>query len=69
MQPRLAYWYAVIDTNNCCVGVQTTTYEVPWNTYIPIPVLTSEYMGKYYKRETDEWFYDQECTQLFTPEA
>ena len=69
IEPRLAYWYAVIDGNNCCVGVQTTTCEVPLDTYIPIPVLTNDYMGKYYDRETDIWYYDQEHTRIFNPEA
>lgn len=67
MQPRLAYWYAVIDGNNCCKSVQTTTYEVPLNTYIPIPVLTSDYMGKYYDRESGKWFYEPEFVTEFIP--
>lgn len=67
MEPRLNYFYATIDANNCCVGVSTTSYEVPLNTYILIPVLTSEYMGKYYDRASGKWFYEPEFVTEFIP--
>lgn len=69
IEPRLAYWYAIIDENNCCVSVRTTTFEVPWDTYILIPVLTNDYMGKYYDRESGKWYYEPEFVTEFVPEA
>ena len=69
IEPRLQYIYAVIDENNCCVSVSTTTYEVPWDTYILIPVFTYDYRGKYYDRESEKWFYEPEFVTEFIPEA
>lgn len=67
MEPRLAYWYAVINAENRCVSVRTTSYEVPLDTYILIPVLTDDYMGKYYDRASGKWFYEPEFVTEFTP--
>lgn len=67
IEPRLAYWYAIIDGSGRCVGVETTNYEVPVDTYILIPVLTSEYMGKYYDRVSGKWFYESEFVTEFIP--
>ena len=68
IEPRLAYWYAVIDGNNCCVSVRTTTFEVPLNTYVLIPVFTEDYMGKYYNRTNNKWYYEAEFVTEFIPE-
>lgn len=67
VEPKLAFLYAVIDGNNCCVSVQTTSYEVPLNTYIPISVFTYDYMGKYYNRENGKWYYESEFVTEFIP--
>jgi hypothetical protein len=67
VEPRLQYIYAVIDANNCCVSVRTSTYEVPWDTYILIPVFTYDYRGKYYDRVSGKWFYEPEFVTEFIP--
>lgn len=67
IEPRLAYHYAVIDGNNCCKSVRTSTFEVPLDTYILIPVFTYDYMGKYYDRASEKWFYEPEFVNEFTP--
>lgn len=66
-EARLAYHYAIINNDNCCVSVRTSTYEVPWDTYILIPVFTNDYMGKYYDRASGKWFYEPEFVTEFIP--
>lgn len=65
IEPRLPYNYAILDVNNCCVGCRTYSYQVPLNNYIPVPRTSDEYIDKYYSYETELWYYDQECTQIF----
>lgn len=65
IEPRLAYHYAIIDENNCCVSVRTSTYEVPWDTYILIPVFSYDYNGKYYNRADEKWYYEPEYITEF----
>ena len=67
IEPKLAYFYAVIDENNCCVSVLTTTYIVPLDTYIEISSLNYDYMDKYYNRENEKWFYEPEFVTEFIP--
>lgn len=67
IEPRLPYNYAILDENDCCVGVMTYTCEVPLDTYILIPDANNDYYGKYYDRETGMWYYDPEHTQIFEP--
>ena len=67
IEPRLTYHYAAIDENNCCVGVETCTYQIPLEEYILIPVFTYDYMGKYYDRASGKWFYEPEFVTEFIP--
>lgn len=67
IEPRLAYHYAVIDENNCCVSVLTSTYTVPLDTYVLIPLFTYDYMDKYYNRTSGKWFYEPEFVTEFIP--
>ena len=67
IEPRLQYIYAIIDENNCCVGVVTGTNQVPLDTYILIPEFTYDYEGKYYDRATGKWFYEPEFITEFIP--
>ena len=68
IEPRLAYHYAIINAENCCVSVRTSTHQIPLDTYILIPVFTNDYMGKYYDRESGKWFYEPEFVTEFIPE-
>ena len=67
IEPRLQYIYAVIDNNNCCVGVITGTNPVPLDSYILIPTFSNEYKGKYYDRVSGKWFYEPEHITEFIP--
>jgi hypothetical protein len=69
IEPRLAYTYAILDANNCCVGCRTYNVEVPLANYVPVPRVREDYIGKYYSYETGLFYYDVECTQIFNPEA
>lgn len=69
IESRLQYIYAIIDENNCCVGCRTCSYEVPWDTYIPVPVLTDDYIGKYYNPADGLFYYEPEYITVFDPEA
>jgi hypothetical protein len=69
IEPRLAYTYAILDENNCCVGCRTYSYQVPLSNYIAIARLNYDYLDKYYSYETGLFYYDAACTQVFDPEA
>lgn len=60
---NLQYFYAVLDENNCCGGVITSSYEVPFDNYILIDSLNEDYCDKYYSYTTKKWYYDAACTQ------
>lgn len=68
IEPRLQYIYAVLDDNDCCTSVLTSTYIVPLDNYVLVPVFTYDYRGKYYNRETDKWYYEPEFVTEFIPE-
>lgn len=67
MSQLLQFFYAIINEENRCVGVTTSSIEVPLDTYIIIESLNYDYMDKYYDRETGIWYYDTEHTQVFEP--
>lgn len=69
MSVNLQYNYAILDGNNCVVGVVTYSCEVPLDNYILIPETNDDYMRKYYSYETELFYYDAECTQIFDPYA
>ena len=68
IQPRLEYKYAQITLpSGRCVGAFTCSYEIPLPEYIPIPVLTSEYDGKYYNYYgTKLWYHDELFQNIWT---
>lgn len=59
---NLQFFYAVLDENNCCCGVITSSYEVPLDNYILIDSLNYDYRDKYYKEGL--WYEDSEFTVL-----
>ena len=69
MSQLLQYNYAILDENNCVVGVVTYSCEVPLDNYISIPETNGDYMGKYYSYETGLFYYEPEYITVFDPEA
>ena len=67
IEPRLQYNYARINTTTgLCLGCATKSYEVINAAYIPVPVYTNDYIGKYYNINGDQlWYWDAEFTQLW----
>lgn len=63
---NLQYFYAVLDENNCCGAVITSSYEVPLDNYIQIEHLNDNYMNKYYNYDDEKWYYDSLYTQEVT---
>ena len=60
---NLQYNYARIDLSTGeCVGCRTYSYEIINDAYIPIPHMTSDYLGKYYRDSL--WYEDSEFTIL-----
>lgn len=64
---NLQYNYAQIDLDTCeCVGVLTSTYQIPLPDYIEIPVYTDDYYEKYYNLNGDQkWYWDADFIQLW----
>lgn len=66
---NLPYTYAIIDENNRCMACRTYSYEIPLDNYIPVPVLTDEYTGKYYNPADGLFYYEPEYITVFDPEV
>lgn len=63
MSINLQYNYAQIDLETCqCVGVFTSSYEIPLPDYIAIPNADECYQDKYYNPSTDLWYEDASFT-------
>ena len=67
MSLNLQYNYAAIDlTTYECYGCLTKSYEVIIEAFIPVPVHTNDYIGKYYNMNGDQmWYLDAAFTQLW----
>ena len=61
---NLQYYYAVLNENNCCKAVITSSYEVPLDNYILIDSLNYDYCDRYYDASTGLWYEDSEFTIL-----
>lgn len=59
---NLPYNYAIINEDYRCTGCRTYSYEVPLDSFIPVPSIHNDYIGKYYNPETDLWYEDREYT-------
>ena len=64
MSINLQYDYAQIEpSTGLCISVFTSSYEIPIpEEYILIPMLISDYMGKYYHEGL--WYIDPEFAVL-----
>ena len=63
MATNLQYVYARIDVSSgLCIGLMTTSYQIPLEGYIEVPYQTSEYEGKYYNQADGHWYADAEFT-------
>lgn len=68
-EARLAYWYAIIDTETGeCIGIETSSHH--WTqeddpSYIQIEGYIPEYEGKYYINGA--WYEDAQGTIPWSP--
>jgi hypothetical protein len=63
MSINLQYNYAQIDLETYqCIGVFTSSYEIPLPDYIAIPTTDDRYHDKYYNPSTDLWYEDAAFT-------
>lgn len=70
MSVNLQYNYAIIDlTTYRCRACVTKSYEVINDAFIPVPVLESDYVGKYYNPADGLFYYEPEYITVFDPEA
>lgn len=67
MSLNLQYNYAGIDLETGeCMSCGTYSYQVVHPAFIEIPVVTDDYVGKYYNLNGDQmWYWDAEFTQLW----
>lgn len=69
MSMTLQYNYAILDENDCCHSVISSSYEIPLNNYILIPHYREGYKDKYYNRVDGLFYYEPEYITVFDPEA
>ena len=77
MQPRYAYYYAVIRENGLCTSKEDTSNYILDRLYVPIDDFDADYFLKYYYPIPDtvtsfddfqgKWYTDAAHTQEWTP--
>lgn len=66
MSINLQFNYAVINLGTGqCLACATFSYEIINDAYISVPDARDAYVGKYYNKETELWYYDAQFTQIF----
>lgn len=67
MSMTLEYNYAAIDPNTfMCGACFTASDKIDLPTYIEVPHISNDYIGKYYNLNGDQmWYWDAEFTQLW----
>ena len=65
MSINLQYDYAQVLESGECVGVITSSDVIdhPW--YILIPDNNNDYIGKWYNRSDEKWYYESEFINEF----
>ena len=68
MEPRLTYYYAIIDTTDgMCVGVETSITPHNHEQYVEIEGYNEDYLMKYYNRTNGQWYEDAAFTIPWSP--
>lgn len=65
MSVNLQYDYAQVLESGECVGVITSSYVVDHPLYVLIPDNNNDYIGKWYNRADEKWYYEQEFINEF----
>lgn len=67
MEPRLTYYYAVVESDGFCGGVMTSITKYNDDTHVEINGLNYDYLGKFYNRTNGQWYEDAAFTIPWSP--